>query len=176
MMGEVKMERVRTVVGIDPGTKKVGYAVIAETNTGWRVVDSGVFQFSSRLSVHQRLAMLYEDLLELLQDHLPDCLIVEEPHVRPFGMKSALVVAQSVGVVKLAAVKAGIPVVSFPYTQAKRILTGSGSSSREVLAAAVQQILKLPELPPWQDAIDAMAFALCYCLLTPQPEEVQAEK
>jgi crossover junction endodeoxyribonuclease RuvC len=128
------------------------------------------------LSVHQRLAMLYEDLLELLQDHLPDCLIVEEPHVRPFGMKSALVVAQSVGVVKLAAVKAGIPVVSFPYTQAKRILTGSGSSSREVLAAAVQQILKLPELPPWQDAIDAMAFALCYCLLTPQPEEVQAGK
>ncbi|MFA0734161.1 MAG: hypothetical protein OGMRLDGQ_000661 [Candidatus Fervidibacter sp.] len=176
MMGEVKMERVRTVVGIDPGTKKVGYAVIAETNAGWRVVDSGVFQFSSRLSVHQRLAMLYEDLLELLQDHLPDCLIVEEPHVRPFGMKSALVVAQSVGVVKLAAVKAGIPVVSFPYTQAKRILTGSGSSSREVLAAAVQQILKLPELPPWQDAIDAMAFALCYCLLTPQPEEVQAGK
>jgi Holliday junction DNA helicase RuvA subunit/crossover junction endodeoxyribonuclease RuvC len=166
MMGEVKMERVRTVVGIDPGTKKVGYAVIAETNAGWRVVDSGVFQFSSRLSVHQRLAMLYEDLLELLQDHLPDCLIVEEPHVRPFGMKSALVVAQSVGVVKLAAVKAGIPVVSFPYTQAKRILTGSGSSSREVLAAAVQQILELPELPPWQDAIDAMAFALCYCLLT----------
>ena len=176
MTGEVKMERVRTVVGIDPGTKKVGYAVIAETNAGWQVVDSGVFQFSPRLPVHQRLAMLYEDLLELLQDHLPDCLIVEEPHVRPFGMKSALVVAQSVGVVKLAAVKAGIPVVSFPYTQAKRILTGSGSASREVLATAVQQFLKLPELPPWQDAIDAMAFALCYCLLTPQPEEVQAGK
>jgi len=176
MTGEVKMERVRTVVGVDPGTKKVGYAVIAETNAGWQVVDSGVLQFSSRLPVHQRLAMLYEGLLELLQDHLPDCLIVEEPHVRPFGMKSALVVAQSVGVVKLAAVKAGIPVVSFPYTQAKRILTGSGSSSRDVLAAAVQQILKLPKLPPWQDAIDAMAFALCYCLLTPQPEEVRMSK
>jgi len=170
------MERVRTVVGIDPGTKKIGYAVITETNAGWQVVDSGVFQFSPRLPVHQRLAMLYDDLLELLQDHLPDCLIVEEPHVRPFGMKSALVVAQSVGVVKLAAVKAGIPVVSFPYTQAKRILTGSGSASREVLSTAVQQFLKLPELPPWQDAIDAIAFALCYCLLTPHTEEVQMGK
>jgi crossover junction endodeoxyribonuclease RuvC len=176
MTGEVKMERVRTVVGIDPGTKKIGYAVVEETNEGWRVVDSGVFQLPSKLPVPQRLAMLYEDLLDLLQDHLPDCLIVEEPHVRPFGMKSALVVAQSVGVVKLAAVKVGIPVASFPYTQAKRVLTGSGSSSRGVLAAAVQQILKLPELPPWQDAIDAMAFALCYCLLTPQPEGVRTNE
>jgi len=176
MTGEVKMERVRTVVGIDPGTQKVGYAVIEETNEGWRVVDSGVFQFPSKLPVPQRLAMLYDDLIGLLQDYLPNCLIVEEPHVRPFGMKSALVVAQSVGVVKLAAVKVGVPVVSFPYTQAKRVLTGSGSSSKDVLAAAVQQILKLPELPPWQDAIDAMAFALCYCLLTPQPEEVRMSK
>jgi len=176
MTGETKMECVRTVVGIDPGTKKVGYAVIEEANEGWRVVDSGVFQLPSKLPVPQRLAMLYDDLLELLQDHLPHCLVVEEPHVRPFGMKSALVVAQSVGIVKLAAVKAGVPVVSFPYTQAKRVLTGSGSSSRNVLAAAVQQILKLPELPPWQDAIDAMAFALCYCLLTPQPEEVRMRR
>lgn len=176
MTGEAKMERVQTVIGVDPGTKRVGYAVIREANSGWQALDSGVLQFPSRLPMPQRLAMLFDDLLALLQEHLPDCLVVEEPHVRPFGMKSALVMAQSVGVVKLAAVKVDIPVVSFPYTQAKRILTGSGSASRGVLAAAVQRSLKLPQLPPWQDVIDAMAFALCYCLLTPQPEEVRMNK
>ncbi len=168
------MASVRTVIGIDPGTQRVGYAIIEETNEGWRAIDSGVFQFSPRLPVAQRLAMLFEELTTLLSEYPPDCVVVEEPYVRPFGMKSALVVAQSVGVVKLAAVRAGVPVVSYPYTQAKRTLTGSGSASKTVLAAAVQQFLKLPELPPWQDAIDAMAFALCHCLLTPLSEEVQA--
>lgn len=170
------MERARTVVGIDPGTQRVGYAVISETSSGWQVIDSGVFKFPSRLPIPQRLSMLFNDLLALLREIRPDCLVVEEPHVRPFGMKSALVVAQSVGVVKLAAVEVGIPVLSLPYTQAKRAITGTGSAPREVLAAAIEQFLKLPEPPPWQDAIDAMAFALCYFLLPSQLEEVQKGK
>ena len=161
------------MTGIDPGTQRVGYAVIEETAEGWRAIDSGVFQFPSRLPVPQRLAMLFDDLTALLREYPPDCVVVEEPYVRPFGMKSALAVAQSVGVVKLAAVKAGVPVTSYPYTQAKRALTGSGSASKTVLAAAVQQFLKLPQLPPWQDAIDALAFALCHCLLSPVTEEVK---
>lgn len=161
------------MIGIDPGTQRVGYAVIEETDEGWQAIDSGMFQFPSKLSVPQRLAILFDELIDLLREYSPDCVVVEEPHVRPFGMKSALVVAQSVGVVKLAAVKVGIPIASYPYTQAKRTLTGSGSASKTVLAAAVQQFLKLTQLPPWQDAIDAMAFALCYCLLTPITEEVR---
>ncbi|MCX7967908.1 MAG: crossover junction endodeoxyribonuclease RuvC [Armatimonadetes bacterium] len=167
------MESVRTVIGIDPGTQRVGYAIIVETTEGWQAVDSGVFQFPSRLTVAQRLALLFDELTALLNEYPPDCVVVEEPYVRPFGMKSALVVAQSVGVVKLAAVRAGVPVVSYPYTQAKRTLTGSGSATKTVLAAAIQQFLKLPQLPPWQDAIDAMAFALCHCLLSPLPKEVK---
>ncbi|MCS7192663.1 MAG: crossover junction endodeoxyribonuclease RuvC [Armatimonadetes bacterium] len=167
------MVSIRTIVGIDPGTKQVGYAVIEETDEGWQAIDSGVFQFPSKLPVPQRLAMLFDELIDLLREYSPDCVVVEEPYVRPFGMKSALIVAQSVGVVKLAAFKIGVPVASYPYTQAKRTLTGSGSASKTVLAAAVQQFLKLNQLPPWQDAIDAMAFALCYCLLTPIAEEVR---
>ncbi len=167
------MTSVRIVIGIDPGTQRVGYAVIEETGEGWQAIDCGVFQFPSRLPMPQRLAMLFDDLNSLLRDYPPDCVAVEEPYVRPFGMKSALVVAQSVGVVKLAAAKVGIPVASYPYTQAKRTLTGKGSASKAVLAAAVQQFLKLQQLPPWEDAIDAMAFALCHCLLTPLNEEVE---
>ncbi|MFA0753689.1 MAG: hypothetical protein IMHGJWDQ_002178 [Candidatus Fervidibacter sp.] len=166
----------RRVIGIDPGTQRVGYAVVEEAReNSWCVLDNGVFQFPARLPMPQRLAMLFNDLTSLLSEHPSECLVVEEPYVRPFGMRSALVVAQSVGIVKLAAVKAGVPVVSYPYTQVKRVLTGSGSASREMLAAVVQQLLRLPELPPWQDAIDALAFALCYCLLVPHPEGVKAE-
>lgn len=167
------MTSVRIVIGIDPGTQRVGYAVIEETGEGWQAIDCGVFQFPSRLPMPQRLAMLFDDLNSLLREYPPDCVVVEEPYVRPFGMKSALVVAQSVGVVKLAAAKVGIPVASYPYTQAKRTLTGKGSASKAVLAAAVQQFLKLQQLPPWEDATDAMAFALCHCLLTPLNEEVK---
>lgn len=164
------MDEVGTIVGIDPGTQRVGYAVLSKAGASWQLVDSGVFQFPSRLTVPQRLALLYDEVTSLLSEHRAQYLVVEEPYVRPFGMRSALVVAQSVGVVKLAGVKAGVEVVSYPYTQAKRALTGSGSASREVLNAAVQNLLRLPHLPPWQDAVDALAFALCHCLLVPAVE------
>ncbi len=167
------MQRTRTVIGIDPGTHRVGYAVIAETTEGWCALDSGVFQFPRRLPVPERLSRLYDEVSTLLAEHPADCLVVEEPYVRPFGMRSALVVAQSVGVVKLAAVKAGVPVVSYPYTQAKRVLVGSGAASREVLKVAVQRLLNLPVPPPWQDTVDAFAFALCHCLLTAPSKEVR---
>lgn len=165
----------RIIVGIDPGTQRVGYAIVAETEKNWQTVDSGVFQ-PPRSPLTTRLAVIFDELMALLSEHLADCLVVEEPHVRPWGMKSALVMAQSVGVIKLAAVKAGVPVVSYPYTQVKRVLTGSGAASREVLALAVQQLLNLPQLPPWQDAVDAMALALCHGLLSPLFSEVTTKE
>ena len=160
------MQQQRTVIGIDPGTHRVGYAVVVETDKGWHALDSGVFQFPRSLAIPQRLNRLYDEVSALLSEHTAHCLVVEEPHIRPFGMRSALIVAQSVGIIKLAAIKAGVPVFSYPYTQAKRLLVGSGAASREVLKVAVQRLLNLPAPPPWQDTVDAFAFALCHCLLT----------
>lgn len=162
----------QTIVGIDPGTRQIGYAVLAVTATRWQVIDCGVVRTPNGLPVAARLAQLFDEVTALLQEHAADCLVVEEPHVRPWGVKSALAVAQSVGVVKAAAAKAGVTVVSYPYTQVKRALTGSGATARSVLAVAVQHLLQLAELPPWQDAVDALAFALCHCLLVPQRQEV----
>ncbi len=165
----------RTLVGIDPGTQRVGYAIVAETEKNWQMVDSGVFQ-PPRSPLTKRLEVIFDALTALLSEHPAHCLVVEEPHVRPWGMKSALIVAQSVGIIKLAAMKAGVPVTSYPYTQVKRTLTGSGASSREVLALAVQRMLNLSQLPPWQDAIDALALALCHGLLSPLMPEVTSKR
>lgn len=162
----------RKIVGIDPGTHRVGYGVIAETERRWQMLDSGVFKLP-RQPMTQRLASLFEETTALLEEHHPDCLVVEEPHVRPFGMKSALMVAQSVGVIKLAAVKANVLIASYPYTQVKGALTGNGAAPRHVLALVVQQLLDLDELPSWQDTIDALALALCHFILSATPETVR---
>lgn len=159
-----KVERI--IVGIDPGTRQIGYAILLVSEGSWQVIDCGIFRQPKGLALPQRLAWLFKEVTALLREHQVDCVVVEEPHVRPFNMRSALVVAQSVGVIKAAAASLSAPIVSYPYTQVKRTLTGSGNASRLILAAAVRQMLRLADLPPWQDAIDALAFALCHCLLT----------
>ncbi|MFA0751734.1 MAG: hypothetical protein SLRJCFUN_002137 [Candidatus Fervidibacter sp.] len=167
-----KMRAGQIIVGIDPGTRQIGYALLAVLERSWRVMDCGIFRPPKGLALPQRLAWLFNEVTALLREHAVHCVVVEEPHVRPFNMRSALVVAQSVGVIKAAAASLGVPIVSYPYTQVKRTLTGSGNASRLILTAAVRQILRLADLPPWQDAVDALAFALCHCLLS--PSEVMA--
>ena len=162
-----KMRTEQIIVGIDPGTRQIGYALLVVLEGSWRVMDCGIFRPPNGLGLPQRLAWLFNEVTALLREHAVHCVVVEEPHVRPFNMRSALVVAQSVGVIKAAAASLGVPIVSYPYTQVKRTLTGSGNASRLILTAAVRQILRLADLPPWQDAVDALAFALCHCLLSP---------
>ena len=167
-----KMKAEQIIVGIDPGTRQIGYAILGTSGRSWQVIDCGIFRPPNGFSLPQRLAWLFNEVTALLREHPVGCVVVEEPHVRPFNMRSALVVAQSVGVIKAAAATLSVPIVSYPYTQVKRTLTGSGNASRLILTAAVRQMLRLAELPPWQDAIDALAFALCHCLLS--PSEVMA--
>ena len=66
------------------------------------------------------------------------------------------------GVICLAAAQAGIPVVHYPATQIKRILTGAGRASKEQMQSAITRELRLPQVPEPPDVADALAVALCH--------------
>ena len=63
------------------------------------------------------------------------------------------------------AAEAGIPVVHYPATQIKRILTGNGRASKQQMQSAIQRELRLDTLPEPPDVADALAVAVCHYYL-----------
>ena len=73
------------------------------------------------------------------------------------------------GVICLAGAQAGIPVVHYPSTQVKRILTGSGRATKLQVQRAIMHELGLIEPPDPPDVADALAIALCHFYLKDRP-------
>jgi crossover junction endodeoxyribonuclease RuvC len=61
-----------------------------------------------------------------------------------------------------AALSKEIPITEYSPKKVKQSVTGNGSASKEQVAAMLQTLLGITELPKLLDATDALAVALCH--------------
>ena len=113
-----------------------------------------------------RLATIHARVGELLDEHRPEAVAVEELY---FGanVRSALAVGQARGVVLLAAGQRGIPCWSYTPQQIKGAVCGSGRAAKDQVQRMVQTLLSLEELPRPDHAADALAVAICHANSAP---------
>ena len=80
------------VVGIDPGTANTGYGVVARQGGRMVALDGGVVTTAPGSDQAARLAAIHARVGELLDEHRPEAMAVEELY---FGanVRSALAVA-----------------------------------------------------------------------------------
>src|SRR5262249_35219168 len=102
------------------------------------------------------------DVIESLQ---PAVMALEQLYSHVAHPRTSILMGHARGVICLAAAEAGIPVVHYPATQIKRILTGNGRASKLQMQLATQRELRLDEVPEPPDVADALAVALCHYYL-----------
>ncbi len=148
------------VVGIDPGTANTGYGVVARQGGRMVALDGGVVQTSPRADPAARLAEIHARVAELLDEHRPEALAVEELY---FGAnaRSAIAVGQARGVVLLAAAQAEVQVREATPNEVKVAVAGYGAADKEQVARMVALVLSLDSPPTPDDAADALAVAIC---------------
>jgi crossover junction endodeoxyribonuclease RuvC len=149
------------VLGIDPGTANTGYGVVARRGGRLVALDGGCIETSPQLSAERRLAAIFARVDDLLAEHEPEAVALEELY---FGAnaRSALAVGQARGVVMVAAGRRGIPCSGYTPQQVKGAVCGSGRADKEQVTAMVQVLLALPEPPRPDHAADALAVAICH--------------
>jgi crossover junction endodeoxyribonuclease RuvC len=154
------------VLGIDPGTANTGYGVVARQGGRMVALDGGVVRTSPASDPAARLAAIHTRVAELLDEHRPEAVAVEELY---FGanVRSALAVGQARGVVLLAAGQRGIPCWSYTPQQIKGAVCGSGRAAKDQVQRMVQTLLALDELPRPDHAADALAVAICHANSAP---------
>lgn len=152
----------RVILGIDPGTRIVGWGVIAITARGPRLVEAGVVKAGAG-ELSGRLGTIRRELDLLILRHRPSAVAVEEAFAHK-NVQSALRIGEGRGVVLACAGAAGIPVHQYPPATAKKALVGHGAAHKTQVAAMVARHLGLREAPKPLDASDALALALTHSL------------
>jgi crossover junction endodeoxyribonuclease RuvC len=150
------------VLGIDPASAgTTGYGVVELQGGRCRLVATGGHVPPRRATPAERLRAVHELVQGLIQKHAPDALALESVFAA-INVKSALKLAETRGVVMLAAAQAGVPVHSYSPREVKLSVAGYGHADKHQIQQMVRAELQLAELPTPADAADAIAVALCH--------------
>lgn len=148
------------VLGIDPGTRVVGWGVVVMEGNSLGAVAWGVLRARAGDGVPERLRVLHEGVRALLAEHRPDAVAIEEAFFGK-GVRAALALGEGRGAALVAAALEGVVVRQFPPATVKKAVTGRGAAAKEQVGAMVKVILGLPAIPTPPDAADALAVAIC---------------
>lgn len=160
------------ILGIDPGVNTTGYGVLEIVGGRLKLCEAGVVRGRSRGSLALRLGEIHEGVVDVIRTLQPSVLAIEELYSHYARPRTAILMGHARGVICLAAVQAGIPVVHYAATQIKRILTGNGRAPKGQVQQAVRHELLLPQVPEPPDVADALAVAICHHYLGHRAKEL----
>lgn len=149
------------VLGVDPGTRNVGYGIVDLNGAHEaRLIDCGVLRLESG-SAAARLETIYRHMTAQMEKHRPEVLAIEDIfHGKNF--KSVLKIGQARGVIILAAQVAGIEIGEYSPRLVKKAVTGNGNADKSQVGRMVARILGREELLDSEDITDAIAVAFCH--------------
>ena len=156
------MPEVRTrILGIDPGTLRLGYGIIDRVGTSkLAYVECGVISAPSRQPRNQRLLTIGRGLRELLNELGPDEVAMEQAFYGK-NVQATLALGEARGVALFIAGDCGMSVVGYAPARVKRTVVGHGRASKSQVGYLVRAILAMRRAPE-ADAADALAIAICH--------------
>ena len=154
------MAATQTVLAIDPGSRKLGWAVVLRRGQALERLASGTLRLDVKASVPERLGAILLQLTVLFDTYKPDALAIEAAFVHE-NPHTALVLGQARGLPIALAASRGLPVAEYPPATVKRMVVGSGRAAKNQVQERVKLPLQLTELPQ-EDEADALAVAITY--------------
>ncbi|MBN1788481.1 MAG: crossover junction endodeoxyribonuclease RuvC [Sedimentisphaerales bacterium] len=149
------------ILGIDPGLRVCGYAVISINSGDVKLIEAGICKTSTNGPLEKRLVQIQTDITSLLKRHKPNCVAVEDLYSHYAHPKTAILMGHARGVILSTACSSGIEVKSFAATKIKKSLTGNGRATKPQMQKSIKSLLGLANVPAPADVADAAAVALC---------------
>jgi len=151
----------KIILGIDPGTTVMGYGLIKTEGKNYEILQYGVIHLKKYETHELKLKKIFERITGIIDEFLPDTVALEAPFYG-VNVQSMLKLGRAQGVAMAAALAREIPITEYSPKKVKQSVTGNGNASKEQVAAMLQTLFKLAEIPKMLDATDALAVALCH--------------
>jgi len=145
------------VLGIDPGTQRVGYGVVKKSGGEFSFVSAGTFRVINRGAA--ALLEIGSEMKKIIKKFKPEALAIEKLYFSK-NKKTALRVAEARGVLILAALESGIKIKEYGPNEVKTGIAGYGFADKRAVLKMVRLTLREPLLEMIDDASDALALAI----------------
>ena len=147
------------ILGIDPGSRYMGYGVIESEGSRLKYIDAGRLVLGDA-PFTERLLKIDTFLTEYLERMEPDEAAFEGIFHQKFA-DAAIKLGHARGVAIVACARYGIPLFEYAPTDVKQSITSFGRAEKSQVAWMVRIILGVQnELPV--DATDALGIAICH--------------
>ncbi len=145
-------------LGIDPGTRRVGYGVVRREGGEFSLVAAGILKIESADNI-SALVEIKTGIAKLIETHRPDAVGVEKLFFSK-NQKTGIAVAEARGVILLAAAEHKIPIREYTPNEVKLGVTGYGLADKRAVLKMVRLTLGAHDLKVIDDASDALALAI----------------
>lgn len=151
------------ILGIDPGSRNTGYAILTEENHKLVALRCDVLTMAHIDEHSDRLHYIFEEISNIISSFNPDSCAVETPiyGVDPLAM---LKLGRAQAAAMIAITNQDIAVTEYYPKQVKKSITGNGNASKEQVAFMLRKMITLPQEKLSKDATDALAVAWCHLM------------
>src|SRR5690242_14990794 len=148
-------------LGIDPGSETLGWGVVDGAGTRYKLVDFCVVKSNPKTAFSKRLAGIYDRVSEVMAEHSPDVLSVEDTFYA-VNVGVALKLGQVRGTMLLLAEQRGLEIAEYSPRLIKQTIVGYGAAEKHQVQEMVKLLLRMKTVPTPHDAADALAIAICH--------------
>jgi crossover junction endodeoxyribonuclease RuvC len=146
------------ILGIDPGLANTGWAVLEDEKT---LVECGVLKTKITDLSAERLGQIYNELEKIIKKYKVEVIAIETLFFAR-NAKSAIKVAEAIGVIKICGQKNKLKVYGYTPLQVKMALVGYGRAEKEQVELMTRNLLNLDNPISPSHASDAVAVALTH--------------
>ena len=151
----------KIILGIDPGTRILGFGVIHVMGREVKFVDMGVVNMKKVTDHFVTLKTILNEVTALIEKYNPDELAIEAPFYGK-NVQVMLKLGRAQGAAMAAAFQRNIPIFEYAPRSVKLAVTGKGAASKEQVSLMAQRIVNVNFPQEYLDATDALAIALCH--------------
>jgi crossover junction endodeoxyribonuclease RuvC len=151
----------KIILGVDPGTRVMGYGLISVQGNNLSLLQYGVLRLEKLSSHELKLKRIFERITQLIEEYLPDEMAIEAPFYGE-NVQSMLKLGRAQGVAMAAALAREVSIVEYLPKKVKQSVTGNGNASKEQVAYMLEHLFKQKLEREFYDATDAVGVAVCH--------------
>lgn len=148
------------ILGIDPGTRNCGYAIIRGEKNNISLLEAGLLKIKEQKLQYQ-IAEFNEGIELILSNHKIDSVAIEDIFFA-YNPKSVIKLAQFRGAISLKIIQEIGNFYEYMPLQVKKSLTGNGKADKSQVAFMVKKILGISKDIKPLDVTDAIAIAITH--------------
>jgi len=145
------------ILGIDPGTSRLGWAILKSKKEEIVPINYGCFEFERQSN--EKLLKISQSIENLIKSYHPNIIAIEKIFFFK-NAKTAMSISEAKGVILLVAQKNKIKTIELTPLEIKQYLIGYGRANKKDIQKMIQYFFCLDSLPKPDDTSDAIAIAL----------------